>query len=41
MVFVYFKRASLNIMEYSPSNFFLALYLAHDIEEDVELYKEG
>lgn len=36
MVFIYFKRAMLELHEYSISNFFAALYLAHDMEEDNE-----
>jgi len=39
MVFAYFKRAHFTIREYNKSNFFLALYLANDIEEDEEDYK--
>ena len=33
-VFVYFKRAELEEEEYTERNFWLALYLAHDQEED-------
>ncbi|XP_050405324.1 speedy protein 1-B [Patella vulgata] len=36
MVFAYFKRASFSIREYTRTNFFVALYLANDIEEDDE-----
>ncbi|KAM6216997.1 LOW QUALITY PROTEIN: speedy protein C-like [Rhynchocyon petersi] len=36
MVLVYFQRASLQLSEYTPSNLFLALYLANDMEEDLE-----
>ena len=32
--FVYFKRAELPLEDYSERNFWLALYLAHDQEED-------
>ncbi|RUS89647.1 hypothetical protein EGW08_002568 [Elysia chlorotica] len=39
MVFVYFKRASLTLSEYTRLNFFIALYLAHDVEEDEEEIK--
>ncbi|XP_075043512.1 speedy protein 1-B-like [Mixophyes fleayi] len=34
MVFAYFKRAGLYISEYTPLNFFIALYLANDMEEE-------
>ena len=33
-VFIYFKRAELGEEEYTDRNFWLALYLAHDQEED-------
>uniref|UniRef100_A0A452TRX9 Speedy/RINGO cell cycle regulator family member C n=1 Tax=Ursus maritimus TaxID=29073 RepID=A0A452TRX9_URSMA len=36
MVLVYFRRASLRLREYTHSNLFLALFLANDMEEDVE-----
>ncbi|KAG8522731.1 Speedy protein C, partial [Galemys pyrenaicus] len=36
MVLVYFRRAHLQLSEYTPSNLFLALYLANDMEEDLE-----
>ncbi|KAK3093709.1 hypothetical protein FSP39_019113, partial [Pinctada imbricata] len=36
MVFAYFKRAQLRIREYTRMNFFVALYLANDMEEDEE-----
>ncbi|XP_066213938.1 speedy protein C isoform X1 [Saccopteryx leptura] len=36
MVLVYFRRASLQLSEYTHSNLFLALYLANDMEEDLE-----
>ncbi|XP_059811134.1 speedy protein 1-A-like isoform X4 [Hypanus sabinus] len=39
MVLSYFKRAFLHTSEYSRMNFFLALYLANDMEEDEEQYK--
>lgn len=39
MVFTYFKRAKFTPEEFTVYNFFLALYLASDIEEDVEEYK--
>ncbi|CAM1309616.1 SPDYA (predicted) [Pycnogonum litorale] len=36
MVFVYFKRAKYSCHQFTRENFFLALYLAHDMEEDDE-----
>ncbi|XP_073073649.1 speedy protein C isoform X1 [Manis javanica] len=36
MVLVYFRRANLKLSEYTRSNLFLALYLANDMEEDLE-----
>uniref|UniRef100_A0A8W4FIY3 Speedy/RINGO cell cycle regulator family member C n=1 Tax=Sus scrofa TaxID=9823 RepID=A0A8W4FIY3_PIG len=36
MVLVYFRRANLKLSEYTLSNLFLALYLANDMEEDLE-----
>ena len=39
MVFTYFKRAKFYLNEYTRTNFYLALYLASDIEEDVDDYK--
>ncbi|KAH9284648.1 Speedy protein A [Echinococcus granulosus] len=36
MTFVYFKRCHFALNEYSRTNFFCCLYLAHDIEEDDE-----
>ncbi|XP_005227284.3 speedy protein C isoform X1 [Bos taurus] len=36
MVLVYFRRANLQLSEYTHSNLFLALYLANDMEEDLE-----
>lgn len=36
MAFVYFKRASFALVEYTRRNFFLALYLANTMEEDEE-----
>ncbi|XP_029467267.1 speedy protein C isoform X2 [Rhinatrema bivittatum] len=39
MVLTYFKRAGLYIGEYTSMNFFVALYLANDLEEDEEEYK--
>ncbi|XP_013400468.1 speedy protein 1-A [Lingula anatina] len=39
MVFAFFKRAGLATKEYSRMNFFIALYLANDMEEDDEDWK--
>jgi hypothetical protein len=39
MVFTYFKRARFYLNEFNRINFYLALYLASDIEEDVDEYK--
>ncbi|XP_062620712.1 speedy protein 1-B-like [Saccostrea cucullata] len=36
MVFAYFKRAQMKTRDYTRMNFFLALYLANDMEEDEE-----
>ncbi|VFV23105.1 low quality protein: speedy protein c [Lynx pardinus] len=36
MVLVYFRRANLKLSEYTHSNLFLALFLANDMEEDLE-----
>ncbi|KAM9658826.1 speedy protein C [Trichechus inunguis] len=36
MVLVYFRRANLQLSEYTHSSLFLALYLANDMEEDLE-----
>ncbi|XP_075398951.1 speedy protein C-like [Tenrec ecaudatus] len=36
MVLVYFQRAHLQLSEYTQSNFFVALYLANDMEEDLK-----
>ena len=36
MVFVYFKKAKLEHEEYSRMNFFQALYLAHEVEEECD-----
>ncbi|KAF6106410.1 speedy/RINGO cell cycle regulator family member C [Phyllostomus discolor] len=36
MVLVYFRRANLKLSEYTCSNLFLALFLANDMEEDLE-----
>ena len=38
-VFVYFKRADLELSEYTEENFWICLYLAHDQEEDEEELK--
>ncbi|XP_064093186.1 uncharacterized protein LOC135205894 [Macrobrachium nipponense] len=39
MVFAYFVRSRLSRQEYTKENFFAALYLAHDMEEDEEELK--
>ncbi|XP_071454126.1 speedy protein 1-A-like [Hetaerina americana] len=39
MVMTYFKRAGLSYKEYNSYNFFVALHLAHDMEEDEEELK--
>ena len=39
MAFIYFKRAGLREEEYTERNFWLALYLAHDQEEDEDRTK--
>lgn len=39
MVFTYFKRAKFTCDEFTVFNFYLALYLASDIEEDIDEYK--
>ncbi|MPC29863.1 Speedy protein 1-A [Portunus trituberculatus] len=39
MVFTYFARARLEKDQYNENNFFAALYLAHDMEEDEEELK--
>ena len=39
MVFIYFIRAELTPQEYTRENFFVALYLALDMEDDVEEFK--
>ena len=39
MVLVFFKRASLEIVEYTEENFWKCLYLTHDMEEDQDELK--
>lgn len=39
MTFIYFKRARFSVSEYTRKNFFIALYLAHTMEEDEEKTK--
>ncbi|KAK7870928.1 hypothetical protein R5R35_012151 [Gryllus longicercus] len=41
MIFTYFTRAQLTPHEFTPYNFFVALHLAHDIEEDDEELKRA
>jgi len=36
IIYTYFRRANMNRREYNRTNFFAALYLAHDMEEDNE-----
>ncbi|KAM4632457.1 speedy protein 1-B-like [Discoglossus pictus] len=40
MVFAYFKRAWLHVSEYTRRNFFIALFLANDMEEDVPFKRQ-
>lgn len=40
MVYVYFRRADLSTRHYHRINFFAALFLAHDMEEDDEEIKQ-
>ncbi|XP_066928530.1 speedy protein A-like isoform X1 [Clytia hemisphaerica] len=39
MIYVYFRRAKLTRKDFTRQNFFLALYIAHEIEEDDEELK--
>lgn len=39
IVLVYFTRAEYQLEDYTVRNFFLALYLAHDVEEEIDDYK--
>ena len=39
MVFIYFIRADFAPEEYTKENFFVALYLALDMEDDVDEFK--
>ncbi|CAF0810696.1 unnamed protein product [Brachionus calyciflorus] len=39
MVFTYFKRAKFTCEEFTVLNFYLGLYLASDVEEDIDEYK--
>uniref|UniRef100_A0A6I8SW11 Uncharacterized protein n=1 Tax=Xenopus tropicalis TaxID=8364 RepID=A0A6I8SW11_XENTR len=39
IVLIYFKRGGIKIEEFNRQNFFLSLYLAHDIEEHTDIPK--
>ena len=39
VVFIYFKRAHLKLVEFSEYNFWVALYIAHDMFEDAKIFK--
>jgi speedy len=39
MVFTYFKRARFHLNDFNELNFYLALFLASDVEDDVDDYK--
>ncbi|XP_023333360.1 speedy protein 1-A [Eurytemora carolleeae] len=39
LVLIYFKRGNLSLEEYTEYNFWTALYIAHDIEEEVTFFK--
>ena len=39
MVLIYFKRGNLSLEEYTEYNFWTALYIAHDIVDEVTFYK--
>lgn len=39
MTFVYFKKTKLHHHEFTRENFFMALYLAHEIEEETEEHR--
>ena len=39
LVFIYFKRGNLALSEYTEYNFWTALYIAHDMEEEVSVFR--
>ena len=39
LVFIYFKRAKLRLDEFTEDNFWVALYISQDIEEDATFFR--